>query len=128
MSRILIVDDSRVVGKLLSGTLTADGHDVQTAASVNEAIEIIEKSVQRFALVITDLIMPDRDGIELVDYLHKRGVDHGFRPKIIVISGGSKGTVSGETAVMTVKDRVETVLVKPFTQPQLVTAVSAVLG
>jgi CheY-like chemotaxis protein len=123
--KILVVDDSKVVGKLLATTLTAQGHETLNAISVDEAIAIL-KDKGPIQLVITDLIMPDKDGIELIDHIHNT-MSHYDRPKIIVISGGSKGTVTAETAVQSVKDRVDKVMSKPFTQDVLISAVNGLL-
>lgn len=127
MAKILVVDDSKVVGKLLSGTLTAQGHEALNALSVDEAIAAMKEHGASIKLVITDLIMPGKDGIELIDHLHATLTPYD-RPKMIVISGGSKGTVSAETAVMAVKDRVDKVMMKPFTQEALVSAVNGLLA
>lgn len=127
MAKILVVDDSKVVAKLLSTSLTAQGHEAVTAGSVDEAISALKEHGASVKMVITDLIMPGKDGIELIDYLHATLTPYD-RPKIIVISGGSKGTVDADTAVSVVKDRVNKVMIKPFTQDDLSKAVTALLG
>jgi len=127
MAKILVVDDSKVVAKLLSNSLTAQGHEAVTAESVDTAIAALKEHGASIKMVITDLIMPEKDGIELIDHLHATMTPFD-RPKIIVISGGSKGTVDADTAVSTVKDRVNKVMIKPFTQEDLARAVSGLLG
>lgn len=127
MAKILVVDDSKMVAKLLSTSLTAQGHEAVTAASVDEAISALKKHGASIKMVITDLIMPGKDGIELIDHLHNTLTPYD-RPKILVISGGSKGTVDASTAVSVVKNRVNQVMMKPFTQEDLAKAVTAVLG
>lgn len=127
MAKILVVDDSKVVAKLLSTTLNAKGHESISAASVDEAIAALKEHGTSVKLIITDLIMPGKDGIELIDHIQTQ-LNPYDRPKIIVISGGSKGTVDAGTAVSSVKDRVNKVMVKPFTQDDLIKAVSGLLG
>ena len=60
---ILVVDDEPLVCDAVKMMLNFDGHLVQTAASGQEALAILEK--QGFDLVITDQTMPEKTGIEL---------------------------------------------------------------
>jgi len=127
MKKILMVDDSITVNKLLSGGLLANGYEVISAHTYEEATAILDDPNQRIALVVTDLIMPgNKDGIDLIDHIHTTA--KGVRPKIIAISGGSKGTVTADTAVQTVKPRVEYVLMKPFKQDVLLGVVRELIG
>lgn len=127
MTKILIVDDSKLIAKLLSEMLSKHGYEVVLSHSVNGAIQMLQELDQGIHVVITDLIMPDRDGIELIDYIYDN-IAPVKRPKIIVISGGSKGTVTAETAVSSVRDKVNMVLVKPFSQEVLLESVQKVLA
>ncbi len=127
MRKILLVDDSKVVGKMLTATLEQSGYSVINCQDVDSAILAFKEHETSIDLVLTDLIMPGKDGYDLIDYLHQNAVP-GRRPRIIVISGGSKGTVDADTAVSSIKDRVEMVMVKPFRPDELITAVKGVLG
>ncbi len=127
MAKILLVDDSRVVNKIVSDSLSQAGHDVLRCYSVDEAIKTLTANQNDIQAIITDIIMPGKDGIELVDYVHMNYAPV-KRPKIMVISGGSQGTVSAETAVMAVRDKVEQVLIKPFGYDQLMEKVKALLA
>ena len=127
MKKILLVDDSKVVAKLLSDKLSEKGYAVIACSDVDSAIAAYKENELGIGLVITDLIMPGKDGNDLIDFLHKDSVP-GSRPKIMVISGGSKGTVTGETAVQSVQNRVEMVMVKPFKPEELVNAVNLLLS
>ncbi len=119
MKKILMVDDSRTINKLLSNTIVEAGYDVISAFNVDEAIAAL-KSHSDIKLIITDLIMPgDKDGHDLIDYVHNTSLA-GVRPRIIAISGGSAGTVTADTAVQSVAHRVEKVLMKPFTPKDLI--------
>ncbi|HEY8963279.1 MAG TPA: response regulator, partial [Alphaproteobacteria bacterium] len=103
------------------------GYEVISAHTYEEATAILDDPNQRIALVVTDLIMPgNKDGIDLIDHIHTTA--KGVRPKIIAISGGSKGTVTADTAVQTVKPRVEYVLMKPFKQDVLLGVVRELIG
>ena len=62
--KVLIVDDVGIVRHYLSGLLTRHNHTVATAASGDEALEIL-KHDNALNAVVTDLMMPGMDGIEL---------------------------------------------------------------
>ncbi len=63
--RILIVDDETFILRLAERLLSGDGCDVLTATGGRDAIEIIEQRGQELALVLTDVVMPDLDGIDV---------------------------------------------------------------
>ncbi|MFQ5887586.1 MAG: response regulator, partial [Candidatus Hydrothermarchaeales archaeon] len=74
MSRILITDDDVQIQKDLSEILGEDGYEVFSAGSGEEALEIMERE-GAFDLVITDLMMPGMDGMELLTEIKKRNKD-----------------------------------------------------
>jgi two-component system cell cycle response regulator len=78
---ILVVDDEQAICDILSEALDHMGHRVETARDGVEAIERIEEG--NFSIVITDMMMPRMDGMELIKYLVKdrKGID------IIAITG-----------------------------------------
>jgi CheY-like chemotaxis protein len=80
---ILIVDDEAPVRDVLKHKLEQCGYDVCEAADGNEAIRALE-SVS-FDLVITDIIMPEKDGIETICFLRAKQPD----VKVIAISAPS---------------------------------------
>ena len=63
-STVLVVDDDDAVRALLAGVLTAEGHRVSEAADGREAIKLLEQG--RYDLVITDIVMPNVNGIEVL--------------------------------------------------------------
>ncbi len=74
MSRILVVDDDVQIQKDLSEILGEDGYEVSTAGSGEEALETMRRE-GAFDLVITDLMMPGMDGMELLTEIKKRNKD-----------------------------------------------------
>ena len=94
-NRILIVDDETVIRELLSDILTDDGYQVETVASAPAALEVITQR-DDFALLFTDIMMPDMDGIELIRRARK------VRPSIIPIV--MTGFATLETARAAVKE------------------------
>ena len=79
--RILVVDDEPVVVKSCERILTPEGYAVESASNGNEAIGKLGKD--SFDLVITDLKMPDIDGIELIRWIRNSRPDTG----VVVITG-----------------------------------------
>ena len=66
----LIVDDEADIRELLRITLTGLGVEVVEAADISSAKKALEKS--KFSLCITDMRLPDGDGIELIEYIQKK--------------------------------------------------------
>jgi DNA-binding response OmpR family regulator len=64
MKRILIVEDEDALCLLYKEELTQDGYDVTTAANTEEALAALSR--EPFDLIITDIRMPGRDGVELI--------------------------------------------------------------
>lgn len=120
MARILIVDDEDLVRLTLRQFLERAGHEVFEAGDGNEGLRQIE--VCRPELVISDIIMPDREGIETI---HKIRQDYPA-VKIIAISGGGR---IGATDFLEIAARVgaDRTLAKPFTRDILIDAVNQCL-
>jgi len=81
MPRILVIDDIPAVRATWRDTLEEAGHDVIEAADGHKALSIL--SGETVDLVITDIFMPDKDGIETITEI--RRVHPGL--KIIAVSG-----------------------------------------
>ena len=71
MERILIVDDDTTFALMLRTWLSKRGFDVETAGSVSAARTALGK--QEYALVLSDMRLPDEDGIALLQWLAERG-------------------------------------------------------
>ena len=84
MARILLVDDEPLVIQTLSDALTTKAHEVVTAANGVEGMAKFK--IGEFDLVITDIIMPDKEGIEFIMELRRLSPS----VKIIAISGGGR--------------------------------------
>lgn len=80
-ARILVVDDDPDVRLVLRRMLEPDGYEIGEAGHGREALEVVGN--RPFDLVITDLIMPEQEGIETIQALHQRYP----QMKIIAISG-----------------------------------------
>ena len=111
--RILVVDDSQDILELIRRVLSSKGYQVITGSSVVNAITILEQ--MKIDLVITDLKMPNINGIELVRHVKENYKNTG----ILVITGFP--SIKG--AVETVKLGVDEYMLKSFTQEELYNAV-----
>lgn len=86
MSAILVVDDDKSLRDLLSVVLRERGHDVETAEEGNAALELMAQA--RFEMVISDIIMPGKEGMETIKEIRALYPD----VQIIAMStGGSMG-------------------------------------
>lgn len=83
--RILIVDDDAGVRQVLKSMLVAAGYTVALANNGREAMERLAK--EGFDLIITDLVMPEQEGIETIKLLRRDYPE----VKIIAISGAFGG-------------------------------------
>ena len=84
MARILIIDDEEYVRMTLSQAMEDEGHTVQLATNGREGLAIYKDAAPD--LVITDVLMPEKEGIETIIELRK--LNNAI--KIIVISGGGR--------------------------------------
>ena len=80
-SRILVVDDDQVIRTLMTEILNDAGYEVITAAGGQEAVGLLERD--RIDLIITDLIMPDLNGIEVLRTAIALDPDY----RVIIITG-----------------------------------------
>jgi len=122
MARILLIDDDPQVRSVLEGFLNHDRHQVVCAANGREAFRLLEQ--QRFDLMLTDIVMPEQDGFEIIMHVTLQP----DRPRIIAISGGSSRLSQQTLLSMASKMRIERVLAKPISYQQLSAAVTEVLA
>ena len=84
MKKILVIDDEAAIRSLLALILEREGFFVMTASDGKEGMKIVKR--EPVDLVITDLIMPEKEGTETIMELKREFPDI----KIIAISGGGK--------------------------------------
>jgi DNA-binding NtrC family response regulator len=88
--KILIVDDEEIILEEVAETLTDEGYECFVAATVDDAVDIVE-STPGIIVIVTDLRMPKKTGADLIKIVEAKW---GQNIKIIVMSG--HGTVSSE--------------------------------
>lgn len=121
MARILLIDDDEAVRDVLRQTLTHFGHTVIEAANGKEGLASFQSVGAD--LMITDIVMPEMEGLELLMELRKR------KPpiKIIAISGGGRGNAADYLRTAKVMGAAK-VLAKPFTNEALLAAIDELLS
>ncbi len=80
---ILVVDDEPAVRRYVRRVLEAEGYEVHEARDGLEAMERIQAEPERWDLVVSDILMPRSNGVELHQYISARG----SRCAVILMSG-----------------------------------------
>jgi len=121
MGKILIIDDEPYILLMLKKMLEKSGHEVDLATNGREGIELFEK--EPADMIITDIIMPDKEGLEIILEMKNTYPDL----KIIAISGG--GRVSPESYLECARHFGATrVFQKPFSRKEIVSAVNELMA
>lgn len=113
-AKILVVDDEELVRESLSEILRLEGYTVHTAASGEEALEMLQ--VEPYDLVLLDLKMPGMDGVEVMKTISKNIPD----TKVILLTGHG----SLESAVEALRAGAQDYLIKPASSRDLLTSVA----
>ncbi len=121
MSKILVLDDEPSILLMIKKMLEKAGHEVDIALNGKEGMRIFEKN--KPDLVISDIIMPEKEGLETIFELRRMYPDL----KIIAISGGGRigpdGYLPGAKLL-----GANMVFQKPLDQKEFVNAVGQLLG
>ena len=118
--RILVVEDMESLLRLMEKTLKSQGFQIITANNGVDGLQIIKNSTEKLDLIITDLIMPNMSGLDMI----KNSVDHLNGTKILFVSG-YPDQISIES-LTTFPD--SEVIEKPFTQKQLINKINRLLN
>ncbi len=121
MARILIIDDDDIIRRMLRLMLTKAGYDVLDAGDGKEGIELFREN--NVDLVITDLIMPEKEGIEMIMELKTDFPD----VKIIAMSGGAQMGPEGYLQLADALGAQQT-LKKPIAREELLGAIAEIIG
>jgi DNA-binding response OmpR family regulator len=112
-SRVLVIDDDRVALGLVGSILLQDGHEVCAVSSAMTGMRVFD--VFRPDVVITDIVMPDMDGIELIMAVRLARVD----ARIIAMSGSGSCLDKLDLLEMAAKLGADDVLSKPVDRERL---------
>ena len=121
MAAILLIDDMKGVRRTVSALLKRAGHAVTEADDGGVGLELLRGGA-RFDLVITDILMPKHDGMEVLLFLEQQP----NRPKVLAISGGGS-QVSADEAFLLARSKADATMAKPFDNAELLAAVDKLL-
>ncbi|HYX05917.1 MAG TPA: response regulator [Bacteroidales bacterium] len=120
MYTILIIDDEPLILEGLQQALELEGHKTYSAANGKDAVSLIDAGLKP-DLVITDIIMPEKDGIEVIWSIQEKIPE----TKIIAISGGGRISATDHLKIAE-KLGANSVLTKPFSTEDLVNEIEKV--
>ena len=115
MTRVLVIDDERVIRDLMREILERVGYETVGAATADEAFALLEE--HDVSLVVSDIVMPGLTGLELLEEVHAR------RPSVPVILVTGAGTY--ENLSQAVTRGANGFVIKPFSHAELQNAVSS---
>ena len=112
MKRILVIDDDAILLKTVKAVLAAEGYDVATADDGVEGLDLYDQG--GFDLVITDILMPNKNGIKTISHIRKVDTE----TPILAISGANETGTLNNLMVARMVGATET-LAKPFEKKAL---------
>jgi DNA-binding NtrC family response regulator len=112
--QILVIDDEKLQRDIVKVILKSEGYGVQTAGSATEALRMFEED--SFDLVLSDLKMPDNDGLFIIDRLFK------INPAVCIVIMTAHGTI--DSAVEAIKKGAFDYLTKPLDREELLISVA----
>ena len=115
--KILVIDDDAHITRVLELKLKKQGYEIITAGNGKEGLKLIESDHPQ--VVITDIVMPEREGLEVITSIRKNFPDM----KVIAISGGG-GIEAQEYLKYASKLGAHLVFVKPFSCSEILEAVN----
>lgn len=120
--RILSVDDSAVVRKIIRGATEVLKYEFLEAEDGIEALELVEKYEGKVDLILLDWNMPGLNGFEVLETL-KKDIKYKNIPIMMVTTEGAKGSI-----VKAIQAGAINYLVKPFTMEDLIKKIVQCLG
>lgn len=115
--KILVIDDEDIVRTSCSRTLCPEGYEVSLAKNGAEGLKVAGED--KFDLVLTDLKMPDMDGLEVLRIIKEKWPE----TKVIIVTGYQTVDTSVKAVRLGACDYIE----KPFTPDALISAVREAL-
>ncbi|MBF0159455.1 MAG: response regulator [Magnetococcales bacterium] len=122
MAHILLIDDEQSIRYLLRRYLEDEGHQVTEAVNGHEGVQVGREG--QFDLVFTDMIMPEKDGVEVIMEL----LESQPQLKIIAISGGGRGLDARFNLQIAEDFGALGTIAKPFNREAVMSMVNRLLG
>lgn len=121
MAKVLVVEDSAAVRLAVTEVIEQAGHTVVEAENGRVAIQLLSKD--RFDLIVTDVLMPEADGVEVIKAA--RTLHPGTR--VLAMSGGAPNMPAGYALKLVEMFAADAVLYKPFLNEELQRALAKLL-
>jgi DNA-binding NtrC family response regulator len=118
MAAILVTDDEKTCRESIQRVLEKEGHEVEGADSVDNALEILAS--RKFDLIVCDYRMPGKSGIDLLEELAKRRTD----VPVIMISACTDKSTERAAMAMGASD----LLRKPLRRKELIESAMKAIG
>lgn len=116
--KILVIDDETDICDMIKLLLERAGHEVLCMTDGRAALRLLDE--QMFDVVITDMLMPDRDGLEIMADLRRK------HPGVRIIASSGGGRISSDSYLQIArKSGAHALLAKPFTHKELLTSIDA---
>jgi CheY-like chemotaxis protein len=122
MAKILVIDDTKAIADIVKNILDKEGHTATAAYNGREGIKNLTPQ-SAFDLVITDIIMPEQDGFDVIKHV-KANLP---KTKIIVMTGGGVA-ISPQQVIRSIGNDIDIFLTKPIGKADLLDAVNKALG
>ncbi|MFZ5774749.1 MAG: response regulator transcription factor [Thermodesulfobacteriota bacterium] len=121
MATILVIDDEETIRSLLDTVLTGAGHTVLVASDGAAGLALCRRS--QADLIITDIVMPDIDGLELITQIRQE------RPAATIVAMSGGGLVSPHDYLQLARTLgAAAALAKPFSRRELMETINPLLG
>lgn len=120
MRKILVVEDDVTLRETIMLVLRCENYEVHGAMNGKEAIEL--NQANDYDLIITDILMPEMDGFEVIQYIRKHKPD----TKLIAISGGGR-VMAKDYLFIARNSGCSATLTKPFDNGDLLNKIRNVL-
>jgi len=122
VASILIIDDDELFRSMLIDLLKIEGYEILSAADGVAGLKMFRESIPD--LVITDIVMPDKEGIQTIRELLQENPE----TKIIAISGGGRRAMSPDYLTLAKEFGAKRTFAKPFERSEFIEAVRELLG
>jgi len=116
--RLLYVEDEISMARTIEILLRQEGYDFDTAHCGQDAIDLAKTN--RYDLILLDIMLPDFDGYEVIDRLHRSGIDTPFLVQTGLIDRGDPA----EAASLGVTEY----LIKPFNKSELIDGIESAVA
>ena len=121
MARILVIDDDEIMNDMIVQLLSEAGYEAEGALDGSRGLKLLE--TQPFDLIVTDIVMPERDGLETILAIRKQSK----AVPIIAVSGG--GRLGPEQYLLMAREfGADYIFQKPFDAERFLEAVRACLA